>query len=130
MLPLRPWCSAGESTHLAQVESELPTAVGEVGDTWVTSQTADPWKWIFYREASRVYAECLAAGECDPAADQRIARSAGGLAGEALPFASAAGVSGGGGGALQARQIEQAKQMCTEARKLLEQLERALGMIR
>jgi hypothetical protein len=47
------------STHdrfvqeLETVQAELPVAAGEVGDTWATSQTADPWKWIFYREASR-----------------------------------------------------------------------------
>jgi hypothetical protein len=58
--------------QLETVEAELPVATGEVGDTWVTSQTADPHKWIFYREASRAYSACLAAGHCDPANDPRV----------------------------------------------------------
>jgi hypothetical protein len=32
----------------------------------MTSTTADPWKMSYYREAARAYAECLAAGQCDP----------------------------------------------------------------
>jgi hypothetical protein len=32
----------------------------------MTSTTADCWKIIFYREASRAYAECLGSGKCDP----------------------------------------------------------------
>jgi hypothetical protein len=59
--------------QLTAVAHELPTAAGEVGDTWVTSQTADPNKWIFYREASRAYSECRVAGLCDPANDPRVA---------------------------------------------------------
>jgi len=61
-----------QAQQLATVEPELPTVTGEVGDTWVTSQTADPTKWTFYREASRAYAECLAAGLCDPVGDPRV----------------------------------------------------------
>jgi hypothetical protein len=66
------------STHehfveqLATVQARLPVATGEVGDTWATSQTADPWKWIYYREASRAYSECKAAGLCDAAGDRRV----------------------------------------------------------
>ena len=52
--------------QLESVRSALPVATGEVGDTWMTSTTADPWKIAFYREASRAYAACLAAGQCDP----------------------------------------------------------------
>lgn len=58
--------------QLATVEPELPTVTGEVGDTWVTSQSADPHKWTFYREASRAYSECLAARLCDPDNDPRV----------------------------------------------------------
>ena len=73
-----PGAEVHASTHdrfveqLETVAAELPVAVGEVGDTWATSQTADPWKWIFYREASRAYSECKAAGLCDPVADRRV----------------------------------------------------------
>ena len=38
----------------------------------MTSQTADPWKWIFYREAARAYTQCKAVGLCDPVSDQRV----------------------------------------------------------
>ena len=66
------------STHdrfvqqLETVQAELPVASGEVGDTWVTSQTADPWKWVYYREAARAYTQCKAAGQCDPVHDRRV----------------------------------------------------------
>jgi hypothetical protein len=66
------------STHdrfvqqLETVQAALPVVTAEVGDTWVTSQSADPWKWVFYREASRAYSECKLAGQCDPAADPRV----------------------------------------------------------
>eukprot|EP01043_Picozoa_sp_COSAG02_P010638 COSAG02_NODE_378_length_23535_cov_35.310164_9_plen_1246_part_00 len=58
--------------QLETVKPQLPTVMGEVGDTWVTSQSADPRKWTFYREASRAYSECLAAGLCDPEHDPRV----------------------------------------------------------
>ena len=71
-----PGAAVHASTHdrfvrqLETVQATLPLAAGEVGDA--TSQTADPWKWIFYREASRAYLECKAAGRCDPAQDRRV----------------------------------------------------------
>lgn len=46
-----PGATVYASTHdrfvqqLETVQAALPTVTGEVGDTWVTSQTADPWKW-------------------------------------------------------------------------------------
>jgi len=52
--------------QLEVVRGKLPVVSGEVGDTWVTSTTADPWKMVFYREAARAYTACLAAGACDP----------------------------------------------------------------
>jgi hypothetical protein len=73
-----PGATVHASTHdrfvqqLATVQADLPVATGEVGDTWVTSQTADPWKWIFYREAARAYTQCKAAGRCDPVHDRRV----------------------------------------------------------
>ena len=73
-----PGAAVHASTHdrfvdqLETVQAELPVAAGEVGDTWATSQTADPWKWIFYREASRAYSQCKAAGRCDPVTDRRV----------------------------------------------------------
>ena len=73
-----PGAAVHASTHdrfckqLQTVQAELPVATGEVGDTWATSQTADPWKWIFYREAARAYTQCKAAGQCDPASDRRV----------------------------------------------------------
>ena len=73
-----PGAAVHASTHdrfveqLETVRAGLPVATGEVGDTWATSQTADPWKWVFYREASRAYSDCKAAGRCDPAADRRL----------------------------------------------------------
>ena len=70
-----PGAAVHASTHdrfvqqLETVQAALPVETAEVGDTWLTSQSADPWKWIFYREASRAYSECKAAGQCgDPAA--------------------------------------------------------------
>ena len=51
--------------ELAAVADQLPHTTAEVGDTWQTSTTADPWKMKFYREASRAYAACLARGACD-----------------------------------------------------------------
>ena len=77
------------TAQLLPVAASLPVTTGEAGDTWMTSTTADPWKsaWSFprtshtthspfsppptqpavtyYREASRAYAACLAAGACD-----------------------------------------------------------------
>jgi hypothetical protein len=52
-------------TQLNTVRSTLPVTTAEAGDTWVTSTTADANKMIFYREASRAYAECLANNQCD-----------------------------------------------------------------
>jgi hypothetical protein len=52
--------------QLATVSDQLPHVHGEVGDTWITSTNADPWKQAFYREAARAYAECLGSGQCDP----------------------------------------------------------------
>lgn len=73
-----PGATVHASTHdrfvqqLETVHAELPVATGEVGDTWVTSQTADPWKWAYYREAARAYTECKLAGLCDPVHDRRV----------------------------------------------------------
>lgn len=44
----------------------LPVTSAEVGDTWMTSTTADPWKMAFYRECARAYSDCLGSGACDP----------------------------------------------------------------
>jgi hypothetical protein len=57
--------------ELAAVADQLPVTTAEAADTWITSTTADPWKMKFYREASRAYAACLAAGACD-AHDPRV----------------------------------------------------------
>jgi hypothetical protein len=51
--------------QLNTIRSTLPVTEAEAGDTWVTSTTADANKMIFYREASRAYAECLANNQCD-----------------------------------------------------------------
>jgi len=50
---------------LSGIAGTLPVTSAEVGDTWMTSTTADSWKMTFYREAARAYAECLDSGECD-----------------------------------------------------------------
>ena len=45
--------------------SDLPVVTGEVGDTWMTSTTADAWKITYYREASRAIKLCLDSRQCD-----------------------------------------------------------------
>ncbi len=54
------------TARLLPVAAALPVTAAEVGDTWMTSTTADPWKMAYYREAARAYAACLASGQCDP----------------------------------------------------------------
>ena len=53
------------TAQLNTVRSSLPVSTGEVGDTWMTSTTADPWKITYYREAARAYAICVQTGQCD-----------------------------------------------------------------
>jgi hypothetical protein len=42
----------------------LPVTTRESGDNWVQSTTAAPLKAVFYREAARAYAACVAGGGC------------------------------------------------------------------
>lgn len=60
------------TAQLATVESQLPVSEAEVGDTWMTSTTADSWKQVFYREAGRAYKVCLDTAQCD-VHDPRVA---------------------------------------------------------
>jgi hypothetical protein len=59
-------------SELSKVAPSLPVDTHEVGDTWITSTTADPVKLALYRLASRLYTACLSAKQCDPH-DPRIA---------------------------------------------------------
>ena len=67
------WASTFENftQHLATIAPALNVTTAEAGDNWMQSTTADPYKIAWYREAARAYAECRAAGGCDPA-DARI----------------------------------------------------------
>ena len=47
------------------MRAALPVSTGEVGDTWMTSTTADPYKIAYYREAARAYAVCVQTQQCD-----------------------------------------------------------------
>jgi hypothetical protein len=53
------------TAQLNTVRAALPVSTGEVGDTWMTSTTADPYKIAFYREAARAYAICVQTAQCD-----------------------------------------------------------------
>ena len=53
------------TAQLDTVRDQLPVSTSEVGDTWATSTTADPWKIAYYREAARAYAICLDTAACD-----------------------------------------------------------------
>lgn len=53
------------TAQLATVEAQLPVSTAEVGDTWMTSTTADSWKQVFYREAGRAFKICLDTAQCD-----------------------------------------------------------------
>jgi hypothetical protein len=60
------------TAQLEAIRPRLPVTTAEVGDTWMTSTTADPWKMIFYREAARAYSSCVASALCNPQ-DARLA---------------------------------------------------------
>ena len=53
------------TAQLNTVRAALPVSTGEVGDTWMTSTTADPYKIAYYREAARAYAVCVQTAQCD-----------------------------------------------------------------
>jgi hypothetical protein len=54
------------TSQLETARARLPVTTAEVGDTWMTSTTADPWKMIFYREAARAYTSCIESALCNP----------------------------------------------------------------
>lgn len=57
--------------QLATIRDQLPVITGEAGDVWLVGVPSDSTKNVAFRESSRAYIECLAAGQCDPT-DPRI----------------------------------------------------------
>jgi len=70
------WASTFENftQHLAPLKDtgDLPVTSGEPGDNWMQSTTADPAKMAWYREAARVFHECVVAGVCIDTRDPRL----------------------------------------------------------
>lgn len=60
------WASTFENftQHLATIAPTLNVSQNEVGDNWVQSTTADPFKISWYREAARAYSDCVASNIC------------------------------------------------------------------
>ena len=60
------WASTFENftQHLETVKPILNITQAEVGDNWVQSTTADPYKIAWYREAARAYSDCISYGVC------------------------------------------------------------------
>ena len=57
--------------QLVTIADTLPVFEAEVGDVWITSTPADPVKMAWNRLASREYAACVRAQQCN-ASDPRV----------------------------------------------------------